>query len=232
MTTTTTLEQVADTVSRSATDPAFRNELLQAPAATLQSVGIAIPDGVALKVVENSRTTAHLIVPAMPSEMSAEAQQELTALAESTAAPTSALDAWAKVVIDAWNDADLKTRLLSDPATVLAERGITLPAGLSLRTLEATDSEVWMTLPPPATSDINIGDVAESITDSFDALTKLITAGSYVAGFAFMITAIMKFKAHKDNPTQIPIGTPIALVFIAAALVLLPLILDHAGTNT
>jgi intracellular multiplication protein IcmD len=35
----------------------------------------------------------------------------------------------------------------------------------------------------------------------------------------------MKFKQHKDNPTQTPIGTPIALVFIAAALLFLPSIL-------
>jgi intracellular multiplication protein IcmD len=39
----------------------------------------------------------------------------------------------------------------------------------------------------------------------------------------------MKFKQHKDNPTNIPIGTPIALVFIAAALLFLPSILEITG---
>jgi hypothetical protein len=32
-----------------------------------------------------------------------------------------------------------------------------------------------------------------------------------------------------DNPTQIPIGTPIALIFIAAALIFLPTIFNVAG---
>ena len=41
----------------------------------------------------------------------------------------------------------------------------------------------------------------------------------------------MKFKQHKDNPAQIPIGTPVALVFIAAALLFLPTILNIAGTT-
>jgi len=74
-----------------------------------------------------------------------------------------------------------------------------------------------------------IGNMATSITSTFGAIAKLITAGSYIAGLAFSIGAIMKFKQHKDNPTQIPIGTPIALVFIAAALLFLPSILAVTG---
>ncbi len=74
-----------------------------------------------------------------------------------------------------------------------------------------------------------IGGMASQVTDSFTNLAKLITAGSYIAGLGFSIGAIMKFKQHKDNPTQIPIGTPIALVFIASALLFLPSILNVAG---
>lgn len=74
-----------------------------------------------------------------------------------------------------------------------------------------------------------LGTMASSITKSFTNVAKLITAGSYLAGLGFSIGAIMKFKQHKDNPTQIPIGTPIALVFIAAALLFLPTILGVTG---
>lgn len=76
---------------------------------------------------------------------------------------------------------------------------------------------------------LTLGGMASQITQSFVSLTKLITAGSYLAGLGFSIGAIMKFKQHKDNPTQIPIGTPIALVFIAAALLFLPTILGITG---
>ncbi|WP_242604576.1 type IV secretion protein IcmD [Legionella fairfieldensis] len=75
----------------------------------------------------------------------------------------------------------------------------------------------------------SLGEMASNITSSFTSLTKLVTAGSYLAGLGFSIGAIMKFKQHKDNPTQIPIGTPIALLFIAAALLFLPSILGIAG---
>ena len=74
-----------------------------------------------------------------------------------------------------------------------------------------------------------LGNMASSITGTFANVGKAITGGSYIAGLAFSIGAIMKFKQHKDNPTQIPIGTPISLVFIAAALLFLPSILSITG---
>jgi len=76
-----------------------------------------------------------------------------------------------------------------------------------------------------------IGTMASSITSTFAQIGNMITGGSYIAGLAFSLGAIMKFKQHKDNPTQIPIGTPIALVFIGAALLFLPSILDVAGNT-
>lgn len=82
-----------------------------------------------------------------------------------------------------------------------------------------------------AAGSMTVGGMASQITQSFTNLTKLITAGSYLAGLGFSVGAIMKFKQHKDNPTQIPIGTPIALVFIAAALLFLPSILGVTGAT-
>lgn len=82
-----------------------------------------------------------------------------------------------------------------------------------------------------ADSGLTLGGMATSITGSFTSLAKLVTAGSYLAGLGFSIGAIMKFKQHKDNPTNIPVGTPIALTFIAAALLFLPTILGVTGAT-
>lgn len=76
-----------------------------------------------------------------------------------------------------------------------------------------------------------LGGVASTIYSNFADIAKLITAGAYIGGLAFSVGAIMKFKAHKDNPTQVPIGTPIALVMIAACLLFLPSILGVAGQS-
>lgn len=74
-----------------------------------------------------------------------------------------------------------------------------------------------------------VGSVADSVTGNLGAIARLITAAAYVAGMAFAVGAIVKFKAHKDNPTQIPIGTPIALLFVGAALIFIPTVFRVAG---
>lgn len=76
-----------------------------------------------------------------------------------------------------------------------------------------------------------VGSVAENVTTNLGQVAQLITAASYVAGMAFAAGAVVKFKAHKDNPTQIPIGTPIALLFVAAALIFLPTVFKVSGST-
>lgn len=76
---------------------------------------------------------------------------------------------------------------------------------------------------------LTLGGVASNVTEAMSSLAQLITAASYVAGFGFAAAGILKFKAHKDNPTQIPLGTPVALVFVGAALIFLPTIFSIAG---
>jgi len=77
----------------------------------------------------------------------------------------------------------------------------------------------------------DLGSIATNMTNTFGKLAQLITAISYIAGMGFGLASILKFKAHKDNPTQIPIGTPIALLFVAAALLFLPTLFGVAGTT-
>lgn len=82
-----------------------------------------------------------------------------------------------------------------------------------------------------AADDKGWGGIAKKAKGSIEGIGELITAGSYLAGLAFSIGAIMKFKQHKDNPTQVTVGTPISLTFIAAALLFLPSILSATGST-
>lgn len=80
-----------------------------------------------------------------------------------------------------------------------------------------------------ALAQATLGTVADNVTATMSNLAKLITAVAYVAGMGFAMAAILKFKAHRDNPTQIPIGTPIALLFIAIVLLFLPTLFGIGG---
>lgn len=224
---TTTLQQVETVVTNAATDSGYRSTLLQAPAATLQSAGVTIPAGTTVSVMQNSATLSYLVVPGTPDILTADVQQQLASLESNTDAPASSIDAFAKLVIDSWQNSTLKSQLLSDPTAALAARGIAVPGSVSVQALEATTSQSYLVLPATSTANgVTIADVTDSIESTFTNLTDIITAGSYLAGLGFSITAIMKFKQHKDNPTQVTIGAPISMVFIAAALLFLPSVLS------
>jgi intracellular multiplication protein IcmD len=75
----------------------------------------------------------------------------------------------------------------------------------------------------------SLGDIASNVTGTMSNVAKLITAGSYVAGVAFALMGMLKFKAHKDNPQQTPLSQPIVLLAIAAGLVFLPSLISTTG---
>ena len=66
-------------------------------------------------------------------------------------------------------------------------------------------------------------------TATQSTIQELANSLSSVGGIGLIAAALVKFKQHKDNPTQIPIGTPIALSLIAVSLLVLPTLLGPAG---
>ncbi len=77
----------------------------------------------------------------------------------------------------------------------------------------------------------DLGKVAANITGTMTNVAKLITAASYVAGVGFALMGMLKFKAHKDNPQQVPLSQPIVLLAIAAGLVFLPSLITTTGAT-
>lgn len=77
----------------------------------------------------------------------------------------------------------------------------------------------------------DLGGMACKLAGSFKAIGHLMIGLAYISGIGFGIGAVFKFKQHKDNPTQIPIGTPFALLTISVLLVYLPSIYVPAGNS-
>jgi hypothetical protein len=64
----------AKVIARAWREPAFKAKLIADPRATLKEAGVAVPAGVTVKVVENTDTHFHLVLPARPAgELSDEA---------------------------------------------------------------------------------------------------------------------------------------------------------------
>lgn len=145
---TTTIEQVARVADRAASDSAFRQRLLSDPAATLRSEGVDVGEGTTVRVLENTGTLRHLVLRPRPAGAS---DADLAAL-PAGGGEAQPLAAHARLLADTWVDAGLRARVLGDPAAVLAERGIAVPAGVTVRAVDAASEEVYLVLAPAGAS--------------------------------------------------------------------------------
>lgn len=74
-----------------------------------------------------------------------------------------------------------------------------------------------------------IGQLGHRIACQLPCFDQFMLAVAYIAGLGFGVAAIFKFKQVKDNPTQIPISTPFALLGVSTLLVFLPGVIEPAG---
>lgn len=83
---------------------------------------------------------------------------------------------WALLVADVWADPELKRRLLTDPATVLKERDITPPQGVTIKVVEDTANLAHLVLPAQPEE--------ESISSNLLDRTRLLGLTSEDRGFS------------------------------------------------
>jgi hypothetical protein len=133
-------------VGRAWEDDEFKKQLLANPTAVLKEHGVEAMPGVRIRVLENSASIVHLTVPTKPD--TPPTREEVA-----SAAADSYLDnqLWGAeiihLVVRAASDDGLKTRLMANPAAVMQENGLEVPAGLEIRVVENTNDQYCLTLP-------------------------------------------------------------------------------------
>ena len=73
--------------------------------------------------------------------------------------------------------------------------------------------------------------LAMGVTVQVITIARLLSTVSYVTGVGFALSRILQFKAHKDNPQQIPLSKPVVTIIVATCLLFLPSVLGIAGTS-
>jgi len=75
----------------------------------------------------------------------------------------------------------------------------------------------------------SLSDIVGNVQGNILVLGPLLTVVSYISGVGFAIAGIVQFKAHKDNPAQVPLSKPMVYLGVGAALLFLPSIMTSAG---
>ena len=130
-------------IFRLAEEPGLREALLTNPNTVLaEEMGLPLPAGVELSVVEDTALRHHVVIPWLSAIDQAEAVVE-------AADPLADEDEEEAVVRQALQDEGFKLRLLADPKAALEELfGFCLPAGAEITVLEETPQNWYFVCPP------------------------------------------------------------------------------------
>jgi Nitrile hydratase, alpha chain len=108
---------------------------------------------------------------------------------------------WGQIVVKAWQDNVFKKRLLTEPATILKENGVEVPAGLQIRVVENTDKLVHLTLPPkPREGELSDDDL-ENVAGGVVSIEYLIL-GTYLA--LALVVGVAPARDTSDSKTAAP----------------------------
>jgi|tagenome__1003787_1003787.scaffolds.fasta_scaffold20612318_3 hypothetical protein len=77
---TDTAKAFSEIIERSVSDPAFRRKLQTDAAGTLMEAGLTVPNGVTVKVVEDTESIVHIVLPP-PVPIGALSDRELDSIA-------------------------------------------------------------------------------------------------------------------------------------------------------
>ncbi|HEX8648250.1 MAG TPA: hypothetical protein VF715_15255 [Thermoleophilaceae bacterium] len=105
--------------------------------------------------------------------------------------PLSNLD---KLRIEAASDEALRKQLINDPASVLAERGIEIPSGVTVRIVEDTLDTYNLTLPPYVGGDLSAQalKVGSAQASTYECTTCTVTTPICFGSLASLVCAAAK----------------------------------------
>ena len=81
---------------------------------------------------------------------------------------------YGKVIAKAWREPAFKAKLIADPRATLAEAGVAIPAGVTVKVLEDTTTHLHFVLPPKPT-----GQLSDEALDKVAAGTPSLASGKY-----------------------------------------------------
>jgi len=75
---------------------------------------------------------------------------------------------------------------------------------------------------------LGYADVLGNIAAPTVGLKKLMVVISYMFGVGFVVAGIMKYPKYRKNPSETPLSSPISLLLLGIALLLLPWVASHS----
>jgi hypothetical protein len=140
--------KIGELIMKASTDKELKAQLLKDGAAVFSENGISIPKGITLKILEDTSTLYHFIIPPAPDNSPSNAGTGNTA----SHGPE-------QLLFRAWNDKSFKKALISDTMQILKENGIGTPEGVTIKALEDTSKVTHLVIPMARIGELSDADL-------------------------------------------------------------------------
>ncbi len=140
--------KIGELIMKASSDKELKARLLKDCASVFKESGISIPKGMTVKILEDTDTVYHFIIPPKPDN------------ATNPAGTGSTADKGAgQLLFRVWSDMAFKKSLIANTMKVLKENGIAVPEGMTVKALENTDRVIYLVIPRPQTGELSDADL-------------------------------------------------------------------------
>jgi hypothetical protein len=133
-------KQLSDAIAQAVRDPGFRTQLINHPKQTLASSYINIPPQQEVTVWETTATQTFLVLPIMT-------DLEIEQLQVGATSSRSSRSIRSRILLDAWQNSDYRSRLFADPKALLLAEGFQIPANTTVTILENSPEHLYLVIP-------------------------------------------------------------------------------------
>ena len=133
-------KQLSDAIAQAVRDPGFRTQLMNRPKQTLASSYINIPPQQEVTVMETTATQTFLVLPIMT-------DLEIEQLQVGATSSRSSRSSRSRILLNAWQNPDYRSRLFADPKALLIAEGFQIPTNTTVTILENSPEHLYLVIP-------------------------------------------------------------------------------------
>ncbi|MEH1924329.1 NHLP leader peptide family RiPP precursor [Nostoc sp.] len=169
----------AQMLTQAVQDSHFRSRLIANPLTVAAENGWDIPTQTQMTVVEETPSHYYLVLPALGTqkdlaneELLANQTAQTSENSELVSSTGHMLEIEVQLLAQAAQDCDFRSRLIADPKTVMAQKGLNFPTNIQVSVLQETSNHYYLVLPALDFSEL------EANRELSDAELELVAGGA------------------------------------------------------
>lgn len=81
-------------------------------------------------------------------------------------------------------------------------------------------------------ADVSLGEASENIIGVLSSFQELAFKACYILGSALLLGALIQYRQHRNNPTEVRLSQPVFLLILGLVVILIPFLVKISAGAT